>query len=193
MRIKKDLWLIAGLGNPGARYEKTWHNSGYQVIDQLACRHNIVCRRTRFQSVTGQGRIGSARCLLVKPLTYMNRSGEAIREAIQYYAIDYAQCLVIYDDIDLPLGSLRIRRNGGPGTHNGMRSIIDHVENDDFPRVRIGIGPKPEDLDLADFVLSTVPNACFEIWQNTIQSAAEAVDIIVQQGLEPAMSLFNNR
>ena len=181
-------WLIAGLGNPGRKYEQTWHNSGYQVIDLLSQRHLAPVDRIRYRSLTATVRIGGTSCLLLKPLTYMNLSGEAIREALRYNEIEADHCLVIYDDIDLPVGKIRIRRTGGTGTHNGMRSILDALQHTDFPRIRIGIGPKPERWDLADYVLSHVAPEMEEAWRESLLRAADAVDTIVKESLDAAIS-----
>ncbi|NLO35660.1 MAG: aminoacyl-tRNA hydrolase [Clostridiaceae bacterium] len=181
-------WLIAGLGNPGRKYELTWHNSGYQVLDLLSGRWQTAIDRIRYRSLTAVVRLGDTSCLLLKPLTYMNLSGEAIREALRYSQIDARHCLVIYDDIDLPVGKIRIRRSGGPGTHNGMRSILDALQHTDFPRIRIGIGPKPERWDLADYVLSKVPPDQEAAWRESLMRAADAVDTIIKEGLDTAIS-----
>lgn len=188
---ESNTWLVAGLGNPGAKYEMNWHNCGYMVLDLLSLRHKIKINRVRFKSLAGRGKIGQAGCLLLKPTTYMNLSGEAVQAALAWHKMEPGRCLVIYDDIDLPFGQIRIRSGGGPGTHNGMRSITSQLGRNDFPRLRIGIGPKPVDRDIADYVLSDVPAARRDDFSKVISYAADAVEILVNQGLELAMSRYN--
>jgi PTH1 family peptidyl-tRNA hydrolase len=187
------LWLIAGLGNPGNRYAATWHNSGYQVIDLLATRHRQAVNRIRFSALTAKMKLAGTPCLLLKPLTYMNLSGEALQAAVRYYKIGLDRCLVIYDDIDLDLGQIRIRESGGPGSHNGMKSIIQHLADEAFPRIRIGIGPKPMAWDLADYVLSDIPADTNPLWQQTLTRAADAVELVIRAGTAAAMNQFNRR
>lgn len=187
------LWLIAGLGNPGRKYEQNWHNSGFRALDILAARNHLTVDRIRFQGMVGQGKIGADRCILLKPTTYMNRSGSSIREAAAFFKIDLPHCLVLYDDVDIPLGQIRIREAGGPGTHNGMRSIVSSLGGENFPRIRIGIGPQPEQWDIADFVLSDVPDVEKEISLQAVVRAAEAVESICRDGLQAAMNQFNRR
>lgn len=185
------VWLVAGLGNPGRKYEQNWHNSGFQALDILARRNRLTVDRIRFQGLIGQGKIGDVHVILLKPTTYMNRSGSSIREAAAFFKIDPPHCLVLYDDVDIPLGQIRIREAGGPGTHNGMRSIVASLSCEIFPRIRIGIGPQPEQRDIADFVLSDVSDAEKEIWLQSATRAAEAVETICRDGLPAAMNQFN--
>lgn len=187
------MWLIAGLGNPGSRYAWNWHNSGYRTLDLLAVRHRIAIDRIRFHGLTGDGKIKDSRCLLLKPTTFMNRSGESIREAAAYYKISPDHCLVLYDDIDIPLGQIRIRENGGPGTHNGMRSVVQCLGSEAFPRIRIGIGPQPEQWDIADYVLSDIPDSVRSTVLETLTRACDAVESLLQDGLAAAMNRFNRR
>ncbi len=186
-------WLIAGLGNPGRSYARTWHNAGFQAIDRIAKIYALSFKRERFQSRNAEIRLKNSHCLFIKPQTYMNRSGEAVQSAIQYHEIAIERFLVIYDDIDLPFGSIRIRNSGGPGTHNGMRSIIDRLQNQSFPRIRIGIGPKNPDMDLADYVLSKVPRSLAADWEKVIDLAARAAVCTLEEGLESAMRQYNQR
>lgn len=193
MIFGENFWLIAGLGNPGRKYELNWHNCGYMVLDILARRHKINIDRIRFKGLLGQGRIAGEKCLMLKPSTYMNLSGEAIAEAMDYHKIPTARCLVIYDDVDIPAGQVRIREAGGSGTHNGMRSIIGRLGRDDFPRIRVGIGPKPEQWDIADYVLSDIPPARRELMQQILDNAADAAETILKDGLDRAMNIFNRK
>jgi PTH1 family peptidyl-tRNA hydrolase len=193
MNVTRNIWLIAGLGNPGKQYEHTWHNSGYQALDRLAAKHRLSLERIRFRALTAEGQIEGGSCLLIKPLTYMNLSGESVREAAHYYQIPPENILVIYDDIDLSCGSIRIRRSGGPGTHNGMRSMIECLGTQSFPRIRIGIGPKPEQWDLADFVLSKIQPELIEPWSSAVDLAVDAAELILKEGLSGAISALNQR
>jgi PTH1 family peptidyl-tRNA hydrolase len=191
--MEPRIWLIAGLGNPGHPYENNWHNSGFKVLDILSRRHNISVSRRRSRGLVGQGQIASQKCLLLKPTTYMNLSGEAVRAALAYYKISPEACLVIYADIDIPVGQIRIRESGGAGTHNGMRSVTGSLGREDFPRVRIGIGPQPEYLDIAAYVLTDVPADCLDLYGQSLDKAADAVETILGEGLARAMNLFNRK
>lgn len=185
--------LIVGLGNPGRQYARTWHNCGFMVLEILAERHQIPIRKIKFKSIMGQGQVAGQKCLLQMPTTYMNRSGEAIRALIDFYKVPLSRCLVVYDDIDLPVGTIRIRPSGGPGTHNGMRSIVDHVGGTDFPRLRIGIGPKPLHMDMADYVLANVPESQQAQFERVIKQAADAAELWLEKGTEKAMAEFNRK
>ncbi len=187
------MWLIAGLGNPGRQYEMNWHNSGYMVMEILSQRHKIDISRIRFKGLTGQGVIFGQKCLLLKPGTYMNLSGDSLQAALAFYKIPPANCLVIYDDVDIPVGQIRIRESGGAGTHNGMRSVVGRLGREDFPRVRIGIGPQPENWDIADYVLSDVPAAVREDFWQALNKAADAVEMTLRDGLDRAMNQFNRK
>ena len=185
--------LITGLGNPGAKYADTWHNCGFMVLDILSQRHQLPIRKMKFKSLIGQGKISGEKCLLQQPDTFMNRSGEALREVTSFYKMDLQRCMIIYDDIDLPVGTIRIRPGGGPGTHNGMRSVISHLGRNDFPRLRIGIGPKPPHIDMADYVLSNIPAMQKDLFWKTLNEAADAVELWIEQGLEKSMAEFNRK
>ena len=186
------MYIIAGLGNPGAKYELTRHNAGYRTVDILSDKWDIKINQGKHSSLCGSGIIEGEKVLLVKPLTYMNRSGEAVREAVDFYKTDPEKGLiVIYDDIDLPVGRLRVRAQGSAGGHNGMKDIIKHLGTDNFTRIRIGVGAKPAGWDLADWVLSR-PGKDDEAILNEVQiNAAEAVSSIITRGTELTMSGFN--
>jgi len=186
-------WLIVGLGNPGRQYELNWHNSGFMALEILAQRHKIEISRIRCKGLMGQGKIAGQKCLLLRPSTYMNLSGESVREALAYYKIPDNRCLVLYDDIDIALGQIRVRESGSAGTHNGMRSIIGQLGRDDFPRIRIGIGPQPAQWDIADYVLSDVPEGDRELFWQSLNKAADAVELAVREGVAQAMNLFNRK
>lgn len=151
------MYLIVGLGNPGKEYAGTRHNAGYEVVELLAERLNVKLNKLKFNSVYGETFINGEKVLLVKPVTYMNRSGIAVSEIMNFYKIPIDKLIVIYDDIDIPLGTLRIRQKGSSGTHNGMKSIIKSIGSEEFPRIRVGIG-RNDNMDLADYVLQNFPH-----------------------------------
>ena len=163
------------------------------VLDILAGRHQISVDRLRHKGLVGQGRVAGRKSILLKPLTYMNLSGDAVAMALAYYKVLPARCLVIYDDVDLSVGQIRIRESGGAGSHNGMRSVIDRLDREDFPRIRVGIGPKPEAWDIADYVLSDIPASQRELMDETLNKAADAVEMLLGEELEKAMNYFNRR
>ena len=187
-------WLIAGLGNPGPEYEKTRHNTGFMSLDLLAARLQVKVSKERFKALTAQADFDGQRLLLMKPQTYMNASGIAIEAAAHFYKIPPERVLVLFDDISLPVGKLRIRKNGSAGGHNGIKSIISSLGTDAFPRVKVGVGDKPHpDYDLADWVLSNIPKEDQEAFQTALHHAAEAALCIVENGTEKAASAYNGK
>lgn len=181
------MYLVVGLGNPGGKYENTRHNVGFDVVDILAKELSISVTKARFQALYGEGRLDGHRVVLAKPQTFMNLSGESVREMCDWWKVEPERLILIYDDIDLPAGKLRVRAKGSAGTHNGMRSVIACLSSDVFPRVRVGIGRPPEKWNLADYVLSHYENndakaAAFEGYQK----AAKLVQTIILQGVEKA-------
>jgi len=184
------MYIIAGLGNPGKEYAGTRHNVGFDTIDFFAEKYNINLNKLKFNSVYGEININGEKVMLVKPVTYMNRSGIAIAEIVKYYKVPIENLIIVYDDIDIPTGTLRIRPHGSSGTHNGMKSIIYQLENDKFPRIRIGIGRNP-DMDLADYVLQRFNKDDREKINSIISSASEAAEEIVAKSLDSAMQKFN--
>ena len=186
------MYIIAGLGNPGKKYENTKHNVGFLTIDILAEKLGIRVSKIRHRALTGEGFIGTEKVLLVKPQTYMNLSGESIREVLSFYKVDPENLIVIYDDIDLPMGSLRIRKKGSAGTHNGMRSIIYQITSEDFPRVRVGIGGERKG-DLADYVISGFRKEDISTMEEAIMRAADAVICAVEKGIDVAMGQYNTK
>jgi PTH1 family peptidyl-tRNA hydrolase len=183
------MYIIAGLGNPGKKYENTRHNIGFITLDFLAERHDIKINKIKHKALVGEGRIAGQKVLLVKPQTYMNLSGESLREVMDYYKVDIEDMIVIYDDIDLDAGAVRIRKKGGPGTHNGMRSIVQHLGTD-FPRIRMGIG-KDRKGDLADFVLGGFSKEDREVLEPAVERAALSIECYVDEGIEKAMNKYN--
>ena len=187
----EKLTVIVGLGNPGKKYEKTRHNVGFSTIDILSAKFGIKVNRLKHKALTGDGIIKGERVILVKPQTFMNLSGESIYEIAEWYRLPMENLIVIYDDVDLPVGTIRIRPKGSSGTHNGMRSVIYQLRSDEFPRIRIGIGKAPEEWDLADYVLSRFnAEEAVEVVKS-IERAAEAAAAIVHSGIEVAMNLYN--
>ena len=186
-------WLIVGLGNPGKRYAFTRHNAGFLCLDYFADTQNVRIDRLKFQSLLGEVRIGGKRCLLMKPQTFMNNSGEAVRDAAQFYKIDPAHMLVLFDDISLDPGRMRIRRKGTDGGHKGIKSIIYHLGADDFPRIKIGVGAKPhEDYDLADWVTSPFSKEELQTLRGVAEKTADAIALIVNGEIDEAMSRYNS-
>ena len=186
-------WLIAGLGNPGAKYEKTWHNAGFLSLEVLSQKHNIRMNRIKFKGVYGQGMIRNEKVILLKPATYMNNSGESVREAMAFFKIPGDKVILIYDDIDIDRGMIRIRQTGSAGTHNGMRSVITHLNTQDFPRIRVGIGPLPLHWEIVDFVLSEIPPEHQKTMFSSFEQAGDAVELILERGAAAAMNQFNGK
>ena len=184
--------IIAGLGNPGKEYENTKHNVGFLTIDILAEKYDIKVNKIKFKGLIGEGMIGTEKVILVKPPTYMNLSGQCIREIVAFYKLDMEDLVVIYDDIDLPMGNLRIRKKGSAGTHNGMRSIIYDLQDDGFPRVRVGIGGERKG-DLANYVISGFSGDDRKLIEEAIVKAADAVTCLVEDGIDRAMVDYNTK
>ncbi|GAB6086115.1 aminoacyl-tRNA hydrolase [Alkaliphilus crotonatoxidans] len=184
------MYIVVGLGNPGKKYEGTRHNVGFHTVDLLADRLNIKVNKLKYKALIGEGHIGMERVLLVKPQTFMNLSGQSVMELIQFYKIDLEQLIVIYDDIDVKTGALRIREKGSAGSHNGMKNIIYLLKEDRFPRIRIGVG-KPEGGDLADYVLGRFSKEEAGPVKEAIERAALAVETIISDNLQLAMNKYN--
>ncbi len=189
---EQKMCVIAGLGNPGKQYEKTKHNAGFMVIDQLAKKHEINIGKLKYKALIGEGKISDARVIFIKPQTYMNLSGTAIREIMSFYKIPPENLIVIYDDFDVDLGKIRIRAKGSAGTHNGMKSIISEIQSQDFPRIRVGIG-KEHESDVVDFVLSQFSKADERLIADAIEKASLAAAAIVTNGIDKAMNEYNTK
>ena len=187
------MYYIVGLGNPGIQYENTRHNAGFISIDYLARKYSIDVRKIKFKSLIGQGVISGQKVMLVKPQTYMNNSGEAIREIYKYFEFDHDKLIVIYDDIDIDFGSIRIRKKGSAGTHNGMKSIIYNLEFDDFPRIKVAVGEKPSYMDLANFVLSGFSKDEAKIIKEEVMLVGESIEMILEEGIDKTMSVYNSK
>lgn len=185
-------WLIVGLGNPGDQYENTRHNAGFLVADELGERGGFPIQRLKFKALTAAAAVGGQGALVMKPVTYMNLSGEAAGEAARFYKIPPGRVLVISDDTDLPLGKLRIRTGGSAGGHNGLKSIIQHLGTDQFPRLKVGVGGKPHpDYDMADWVLGKLQGEDKKVMDEAVKRAADAVECFLRDGPQKAMNTFN--
>lgn len=186
------MYVIAGLGNPGKKYENTRHNMGFITIDQLAEKHNIKTDKLKFKALVGEGRIAGQKVLLVKPQTYMNLSGESIREVMNFYKLEPENLIVIYDDIDIEAGALRIRKFGSAGTHNGMKSVVYQLQSDRFPRIRLGIGSQKQG-DLVNFVIGGFSPKEVPVLKEAVNHAVLAIECIIEDGIDKAMNQFNTK
>ncbi len=185
-------FMVVGLGNPGKDYEFTRHNAGFLTVDHIAAEQNIEIKKLKYKALIGDTAIAGHRCLLVKPQTFMNNSGEAVREIAQFYKIPPEKIIVIFDDISLPCGKLRIRRKGTDGGHNGIKSIIYHLNSDNFPRIKVGVGAKPHpDYNLADWVLSNFKKDEMEELKKAITKATEVLPHILDGDIDKAMNKAN--
>ena len=187
-------WLIVGLGNPGQKYEHTRHNMGFLTVDLLAEKLNVKLNKVKFKSAYNIVRFGGQKCLVMKPQTYMNLSGESIRSIVEYYKIDpEEELLVIYDDISLEVGQLRIRRKGSAGGHNGIKNIIANLGSSVFPRIKVGVGEKPKGYDLADYVLGKFSKEDRVLMEEGYDLACEASALIMQGAIDQAMNEYNQK
>lgn len=189
--MEDKFYLIVGLGNPGKNYVGTRHNVGYGVIDILAKRHDISMNREKFKAFYGQKNLFEKKCIFLKPLTYMNLSGEAVMDAAKYFNINPKNIIVIVDDIDIPFGTVRIKKKGSAGTHNGLKSIIYQLETEEFPRIKVSVGKCPSYMDLKDFVLSGFSSNESKILNKELEISADAVEEILRVDVDKAMCKFN--
>lgn len=186
------MYIIAGLGNPGKKYENTRHNVGFVCIDMLAKEYNISVLECKHKAMLGRGYINGTKVVLVKPQTFMNLSGESVRSVLDFYKADpERELIVIYDDISLAPGDLRIRRKGSAGGHNGIKSILQHLDNDIFKRIKIGVGEKPAGYDLADYVLGHFTSEESKEVDEACRKAADAVTLLIQEKTDEAMNKYN--
>lgn len=190
-RGDKDMYVIVGLGNPGKEYAETKHNVGFRVIDKLAAQYNIDVSKFKHKALIGDGMISGKKVLLVKPQTYMNLSGESVKEVMSFYKVPIENMIVVYDDTSLELGMIRIREKGSAGGHNGIKNIISHMGTDVFNRVKVGIGEKPNGWDLADYVLAKFSKDDEADIEMGIDKASQAVGIFISTGIKDAMNKFN--
>lgn len=186
-------YMIVGLGNPGAKYEMTRHNAGFLAMDLLAIEENVNIKKLKHHSLVGDVTIAGKRCLLMKPQTMMNNSGEAVGEASRFYKIPAENVIVLYDDISLDVGQTRIRRKGSAGGHNGIKSIIAHLGSENFPRVKIGVGKKPTpEYDLVNWVLGKFPKEVQGDLKTALENTVKAVRLIADDNIDRAMNLYNS-
>ncbi len=188
------MYIIVGLGNPGKEYQNTRHNIGFDVIDKLAEAEGIAVLEKKHKAIIGKGYVAGQKCVLAKPQTFMNLSGESVRELIDYYKADEVrQLLVISDDISLDVGQLRVRKKGSAGGHNGLKNIISHLGHGDFMRVKMGVGEKPKGWDLADYVLGHFPDPERRVMDEAAERAVEAIRMIVCGEVDAAMNKYNTK
>lgn len=185
--------LIVGLGNPGKEYANTRHNIGFRVIERLSEIHNIPLNQKKHKAILGSGYIEGQKVVLAQPQTYMNLSGESVREIADFYKIEPEDMIIIFDDISLDVGQLRLRKKGSAGGHNGIKSIIAHLNSQDFPRIKVGVGEKPSGWDLADHVLANFPKEVEAEVNVSIENACEACKIMLTDSIEAAMNQFNKK
>ena len=183
------MFLIVGLGNPGSQYEDTRHNIGFKVVDNIAKEYNIEINRQKFKGMCGEGFINGEKVILLKPTTYMNLSGESVREVVDFYKLSNDDVLVIYDDISLVVGRLRIREKGSAGGHNGIKSIIAHLGTDIFPRIKVGVGQP--NVDLVNYVLGKFTKEEMEVLNESIDASTRAAKEIISNDVKTAMNIYN--
>lgn len=185
-------FLVAGLGNPGSKYELTRHNTGFLFVETLTQKYNFTVKKIKFKSLVGDVTVGTSRVIVMKPQTFMNNSGIAVRECAEFYKIPTEKIIVVFDDASLPVGALRIRRSGSDGGHKGIQSIIYHLGSDQFPRIKLGIGQSPHpDFDLKDYVLSGFGKDEAPLMKETMEKACDALPLILDGDIEKAMSAYN--
>lgn len=185
--------IIIGLGNPTAKYQASKHNVGWDAITRISDDYRIPLNQRRHKAICGFGHIEGEKVIIAQPLTYMNLSGESVRELLYFYKVDPEDIIVIYDDVSLDLGRLRIRKKGSAGGHNGIKSIISHLGTDEFPRIKIGVGEKPKDWDLADYVLSRFKENEEEAIREALKATSVACRMIIKDGLDAAMNIYNKK
>ena len=185
------MYLIVGLGNPEEEYARTRHNMGFDVINKLSEKQNIKVNKTKFNSLYGTGTIEGEKVILLKPQTYMNLSGEAVRDFKNFYKINSENIIVIYDDLDIEPGIIKIRKKGGPGTHNGMKSIVHEIQTEEFPRIRIGIGNPEFKNALINYILSKIPDEDYKVLETSIDQSVVAIEEILKSGIDNAMNKYN--
>lgn len=185
------MYIIVGLGNPTNKYDGTRHNVGFDCIDRLATEYSIAMDFVKHKAVCGTGYINGQKVILAKPQTYMNLSGESVRELSNYYKVSNEEIIIIYDDISLDVGKIRIRKKGSAGGHNGIKSIIQQIGTQEFPRIKVGVGNKPKEWDLADYVLGRFSKEDREMIDVTTKEVAKACEIMITDSIDAAMNQFN--
>ncbi len=187
------MYLIVGLGNPEPEYSNTRHNMGFDVINKLAKKYDIELTKTNYNAIYGTGMIEGEKVILVKPQTFMNSSGEAVEKYVHFYKIPFENVLVIYDDMDTEIGSIRVRQKGGAGSHNGMKSMTLELGTENFPRIRVGIGRPKDEFDRIDYVIGHVPDEEYIELQQGQNKAVEAIGEYIKHGIDNVMNCFNER
>ena len=187
------MYLVVGLGNPEGDYSKTRHNMGFNVINKISEKYNIEVNKSKFKGLVGSGIIEGKKVILLKPQTFMNLSGESIQEVMNFYKITSEELIVIYDDIDIEPGNIRIRKNGSAGTHNGMKSVIQCIGTEKFYRIRVGIGKPKENIDMISYVIGHIPEEQVNILNEGVEIAKEAVIEIIKNNVDSAMNKFNKK
>lgn len=185
------MYLIVGLGNPENEYANTRHNMGFDTINELAKKSNIEVNKNKFKGLYGTGIIQGKKVILLKPQTYMNLSGESVKEVLDFYHINPEETIIIYDDIDTEKGNIRIRKKGRPGSHNGMKSVVENLQTTNFERIRVGIGQPEYKNDMINYVIGKIPEEEQKILQEGVKKATEAVEEILKNGIDIAMNKFN--
>ncbi len=185
------MYLVVGLGNPENEYARTRHNMGFDAVNKIANKYKIEMNRTKFNAIYGTGNIENQKVVLVKPQTYMNLSGEAVREFVNFYKVEKEELIIIYDDMDIDKGIIKIRKKGGAGNHNGMKSLVQELGTTDFPRIRIGIGQPEFKSDAINYVIGHVSDEEYEVLQKGVNMASVAVEEIITHGIDSAMNKLN--
>ena len=185
------MYLIVGLGNPEEEYARTRHNMGFDVVNKISEKYDIKVNKSKFNSLYGTGTIEGEKVILLKPQTYMNLSGEAIRDFMNFYKLSLQDIIVIYDDLDIEPGIIKIRKKGGAGTHNGMKSVVHELQSEDFARIRIGIGNPEYKNDLLNYILTRIPDEEYNLLQEAQENTLRAVVEIIKNGIDTAMNKFN--
>ena len=183
--------IVAGLGNPGAKYAFTRHNAGFMALEYMEEKYKFKINKVKFRSLVGETTFAGKRVLFIKPQTFMNLSGEAVREAADFYKIPSENIVIIYDDVSFDPGTMRIKRKGSAGGHNGIKNIIQHLDTDVFPRIKLGVGQKPKEADMVDWVLGKLPADTQKDFFDTLEKTPEALELIISGNLDKAMNRFN--
>lgn len=187
------MYIIIGLGNPGKQYISTRHNIGFDAITRISDDYNIPLNIRKHKAICGTGYIEGQKVILAQPQTYMNLSGESVRALVDFYKVSSEDIIVIYDDVDLDVGQLRIRQRGSAGGHNGIKSIIQHLGTQEFPRIRIGVGNKPKEWDLVDYVMSKFSDSENTLMRQALKNVSEATKTMIRSGIVEAMNIYNRK
>ena len=185
------MYLIVGLGNPEPEYARTRHNMGFDVINKLAQNNDISLNKTKYNAIYGTGIIKNEKVILIKPQTFMNNSGESVVEFVRFYKEPLEKVIVVYDDMDTDVGKIRVRAKGGPGSHNGMKSLVHELKSEDFPRIRVGIGKPKNEFDRIDYVIGRIPNEEYIVLQEGEDLAVDAVEYWIENGIDNTMNVYN--